>query len=219
VHDNKLWFKAYIVCLNATTGKKIWEKPLPAFKYVTETSGFIQAVHGQMSNEGYLLVASEGILREDGKFSGRGHFVANQYDTRGKIKWTVNSPWQSNNHGTHIAHPIVFPDKVFLHPFAYQIKDGKKINTRVTNITGCPTPVGYPSGLIYRSAANGTSRILCLWSIENQKNTGWKRLRPSCWLNYQPAQGMIIMSEGGGGCSCGGWIETSVSLIPLKHTK
>ena len=219
VSDNRLWFNSYIVCLNASTGKKIWEKPLPAFKYVTKTSGFIQAIHGQMSDVGYLLVASEGITKENGRFSGHGHFVAHQFDKRGKIKWNVDSPWERNNHGSHIAHPIVFPDKVFIHPYAYKIKDGKKINTHVTQIAGCPTPVGYPSGLIYRSAADGTSRILCLWSIENQKNTGWKRLRSSCWLNYNPAQGMIIMSEGGGGCSCGGWIETSVSLIPIKHTK
>lgn len=218
VNDNKLWFRSYIVCLNATTGKKIWEKPLPAFTHVTETTGFIQAVHGQQSDVGYLLVASEGIFK-DHKFTGRGHFVAHQFDGEGKIKWTVNSPWQSNNHGTHIAHPIVYPDKVFIHPFAYNIKDGSKINTRVTNISGCPTPVGYPSGLIYRSTASGASRILCLWSIENKKNTGWKRLRSSCWLNYQPAQGMIIMSEGGGGCSCGSWIETSISLIPIRHTE
>jgi outer membrane protein assembly factor BamB len=219
VHSNKLWFKAFIVCLNANTGKKIWESPLPSFKYVTETSGFIQAVHGQKSDVGFLLVASEGIFNKNGKFSGKGHFVAHQFDKRGKIQWTVNSPWQSNNHGTHIAHPIVFPHQVFLHPFAYNIKNGKKINTRVPNISGCPTPVGYPSGLIFRSAANGTSRILCLWSIENKKNTGWERLRPSCWLNYLPAQGMIIMTEGGGGCSCGGWIETSVSFIPVRYTQ
>lgn len=219
VNDNKLWFQSFIVCLNANTGKKIWEKPLPPFTHVTETSGFIQAVHGQKSDVGYLLVASEGILNDQKKFTGKGHFVAHQFDSSGKIKWTVNSPWQSNNHGTHIAHPIVYPDKVFLHPFAYNIKDGSKIKTRVSNITGCPTPVGYPSGLIYRSADSSATRILCLWSIKNQKNTGWKRLRPSCWLNYQPSQGMIIMSEGGGGCSCGGWMETSVALIPIKHTE
>lgn len=217
VHDNKLWFKNYVVCLNSKTGKKIWEEPLPAFEHVTETSGFIQAVHGQKSDIGYLLVASEGIIK-GGKFTGKGHFVAHQYDSRGKVKWSVNSPWQASHHGTHIVHPVVFPDKVFIHPHAYEIDTGKKINTRVTNISGCPTPVGYPSGLLYRSSGSGASRILCLWSIENQKNTGWKRLRPSCWLNYLPSQGMIIMSEGGGGCSCGGWIETSVSLIPRKHT-
>ena len=218
VSDNKLWLDTYVVCLNSMTGKRIWEKPLPAFEHVSETSGFIQAVHGQKSDTGYLLVASEGIFK-DKKFTGGGRFVAHQYDARGKVKWSVNSPWQSNNHGTHIAHPVVFPDKVFLHPHAYQIKDGKKINTRVTNISGCPTPVGYPSGLLYRSSGSGATRILCLWSIENQKNTGWKRLRPSCWLNYLPSQGMIIMSEGGGGCSCGGWMETSVSFIPLKHSQ
>ncbi|NWK54360.1 PQQ-binding-like beta-propeller repeat protein [Verrucomicrobiaceae bacterium N1E253] len=217
VFDNKLWLDTYVVCLDPSNGRKRWEKKIPPFSHVSERSGFIQAMHGQVSDVGYLMVASEGIFA-NGKFTGKGHFVAHQYDSKGTVKWSVHSPWQSNNHGTHIAHPIVFPDKVFLHPYAYQIEDGKKIDTRVTNISGCPTPVGYPSGLIYRSSGSGATRILCIWSIQNQKNTGWKRLRPSCWLNYLPSQGMVIMSEGGGGCSCGGWIETSVSLIPIKHT-
>ena len=48
------------------------------------------------------------------------------------------------------------------------------------------------------------------------KATSWKRLRPDCWLSTIPAAGMVLSPEGGGGCSCGGWSETSVGFMPKR---
>jgi hypothetical protein len=28
---------------------------------------------------------------------------------------------------------------------------------------------------------------------------------------------MLLSPEGGGGCSCGGWLETSIGFMPAAH--
>ena len=82
----------------------------------------------------------------------------------------------------------------------------------------CATWAGSKNLLLYRGAAG---RIqyggnLNLWNPATSTSTGWTRLRTSCWISAIPADGMILNKEGGGGCSCGAWMETSVGFAPLN---
>ena len=75
---------------------------------------------------------------------------------------------------------------------------------------GCHTYIGAGDTLIYR----GTGRVVSVWDRNTETVTNWPRLRPSCWLSFIPANGMLLLPEGGGGCSCGGWMETSIGFAP-----
>jgi hypothetical protein len=55
-----------------------------------------------------------------------------------------------------------------------------------------------------------------MWDIAAAKLSGWDNLRPSCWLSTVPAGGMVLSPEGGGGCSCGMWMEISCGFLPRK---
>ncbi|MCH8044319.1 MAG: hypothetical protein IID44_11435 [Planctomycetes bacterium] len=57
---------------------------------------------------------------------------------------------------------------------------------------------------------------LGVWSPASGKTSTWARLRSDCWLSTIPASGMILSPEGGGGCSCGGWFETSIVFAPQR---
>ena len=81
--------------------------------------------------------------------------------------------------------------------------------------SGCHTYVGTKDALIYR----GAGRQIAMWGQETKKVTAWNRLRPSCWLSVVPAAGMLLVPEGGGGCSCGGWMETSLAFRPRVKAK
>ena len=52
------------------------------------------------------------------------------------------------------------------------------------------------------------------WDVRNNKVNRFKRVRTDCWISVVPAQGMVLSAEGGGGCSCGNWLETSMGFIP-----
>lgn len=212
VSDKRLWQQTNIVCLNAKTGKPLFKKPLTPVPQIEAGNGYVQAAYGQMTNNGYLIMLSVGG-------PGANHFLYNQLDSSGNVEWATSTPWDFNHHGAHISHPVVFEDKIYTYPYGININNGKQLKNRMPKRRSCPTPVGFKNGLLYRAYAPGVSDSLSIYSFGENKNTGWNRLRSSCWLNYLPAQGMIIMSEGGGGCACGGWMETSISLIPKKHTK
>jgi len=112
-----------------------------------------------------------------------------------------------------MQHPVVTKDKLYLQPNGYDLGTGEILTTKMGKREGCHTYVGAGDALLYR----GKARQISMWSKETESTTSWPRLRPSCWLNTIPASGMILIPEGGGGCSCGGWMETSLGFIPRKH--
>ena len=56
---------------------------------------------------------------------------------------------------------------------------------------------------------------LAMWNRHQGDASTWSRLRPDCWLSTIPADGMLLSPEGGGGCSCGSWLETSIVFKPI----
>ena len=56
-----------------------------------------------------------------------------------------------------------------------------------------------------------------MWNAESNDLSKWERLRPDCWISTIPADGMILSPEGGGGCSCGSWLETSIAFAPKSR--
>ena len=77
---------------------------------------------------------------------------------------------------------------------------------------GCATYAAASDALIYR----GQSRRIGMWNTNTGKVSSWFNLRPSCWLSVIPACGMVLAPEGGAGCSCGEWMQTSLGFIPQK---
>ena len=55
---------------------------------------------------------------------------------------------------------------------------------------------------------------IAMWNTLSGSLTSWDRMRPGCWLSTIPASGMLLSPEGGGGCSCGSWMEMSVGFMP-----
>jgi len=218
--DKALWLNLHVVCLDAKTGKKKWDEKLPPFKHMDGKNGFIQSAYGLVSDHGYLTVFSESVLTE-GKFKGGGQFVYHLFDqSNGKRKWSQETAWRHNHHGAHISHPIMLEDIVFTDPYSVNLKTGKVLPDRLAHRQKCPTPVAWKNGLMFRGTAPESGSItLVMWNEKDKQLTGWNRLRPNCWLNSLPTQGGLIMPEGGGGCSCGGWMETSVGFLPLNVIK
>jgi outer membrane protein assembly factor BamB len=210
-----LWRDIHAVCLDANTGKVIWEKPFPPTLLRTETKGFIQVSYGAMTSEGFLVTISEGDTNEAGKQTGKGIFSYHYFDLEnGSLRFQSQTPWRINHHGSHISHPVVYEDRVYTDPTGISLPDGKLLDHKFGPREGCSAVVGTSYGLLLR----GIDRCLTFWSKDQKKPTHWPRLRPSCWLSFLPAQGLFLAPEGGGGCSCGGWMETSLAFIPKNNS-
>ena len=114
-----------------------------------------------------------------------------------------------------MQHPVAVNGRLFLEPSAFDLKTGSKVVDRIGKRSGCHTYVGTRDALIYR----GSGRQIAMWGQDTRKVSTWNRLRPSCWLSVVPAAGMLLVPEGGGGCSCGGWMETSLAFRPRANIK
>ncbi len=190
-----IWKNQYLVALDADTGKLVWEKAI-------DTEDGTLAFYLQASSEGLLLTASNKEF----------HLYA--FDpSSGVSLWDRSVPWADDHHSGHIQHPVITGGNVYLQPNGYRLRTGEIITKKVGRREGCHTYVGAGGALIYR----GKSRQISMWDKKTESVSSWPRLRPSCWLNTIPASGMLLVPEGGGGCSCGGWMETSIGFLPKSR--
>ncbi len=181
----------HMVALDAQSGEKRWERPL-------ETEAGV-VVYYLMHAEDTLFIA---LSKTDY------HLYAYD-DTDGAPRWHVNHPWTGSDHSGHMQHPTVLGGTVYLEPRGYDIATGKQLTEKVGRHNGCATYLATESALIYRGAA----RLLSMWDPATEETTGWTRLRPGCWLSTIAGGGMVLSPEGGGGCSCGNWMETSLAFM------
>jgi outer membrane protein assembly factor BamB len=194
-----LWQDQFLVALNAETGQIQWQRPIDV------EDGIIVF---------YLLYTNDTLLIASS--NNRYHLYA--YDAQnGDFKWYVNHDWIKDNHGQHMQHPAVVGDVVYLRPCGYKIGDGSLITKNMPpHEGGCATFAATTGALIYR----GKQGSISMWDVKTEEVSHWFSLRPDCWLSTIAAGGMVLAPEGGGGCSCGGWLETSVGFIladnPMK---
>ncbi|MFC4990818.1 hypothetical protein [Rubritalea tangerina] len=182
VSDNRLWIDAKVVCLNATTGKRLWHADLPKFDNVTAEHGFLQSLYGQMTQNGYLLVGSEGLLNAEKKYARRGQFVYFQFDDRGKLAWREQNPWAHDHHGAHMVHPLVFDDEIYVYPNVVSVNSGKTLSTKMSGRSGCPTIVGFKNGILQRA----NPRVLAIWSKETKRTQAGADSAPPAGLISSP---------------------------------
>ena len=197
IGNKEIWNDQFLVCLNATTGEVIWEKEI-------DTENGTITFYLQATEDKIVLTAS------NTKF----HIYT--YDTKnGNKSWSKSVAWPDDHHSGHMQHPVISGNTIYLQPNGHNIETGAVVTTNMGKREGCHNYVGAGDALIYR----GTSRQISMWSKETESVTSWPRLRPSCWLNTIPSSGMLLIPEGGGGCSCGGWMETSLGFIPKVQLK
>jgi outer membrane protein assembly factor BamB len=194
IESDALWQDQFLVALEAETGRVLWEKAIDT------VDGIV--VFYLSCDENSVVIASSA--------AGKYHLYC--YDSReGRLRWENSHAWPSDNHGGHMQHPVMVAGRVFLEPCGYDLATGERFTSSVGRHEGCTTYTGTANALIYR----GQSRRISMWDFEKGQITSWYNLRPSCWLSTIAADGMVLAPEAGGGCSCGNWLETSVSFSPV----
>jgi len=135
-------------------------------------------------------------------------FAADQ----GKKLWNRSFRWLGNkgDHGKALSRPAIVGDRLYVRPQAMNLADGTLLPHQLPG-GGCGTYACTANALFFRSST------VTMWDGASGKATNWPRLRPDCWLSTIPAGGMLLSPEGGGGCSCGTWMETSIGFMPLSQ--
>lgn len=196
LQNSRIWKSAHVVCLDRSTGKELWKRKSPSQEHEVVIS------FGVADDEQFVL-----------QTSGKNQFHFSSFDAKtGEQRWNRSVKWSADHHGAHMQHAVMMNERIYVQPHVIDAKTGDVLKSgTLGKRRGCATPIGAGESIIYR----GGSGPLSLWSLKDNDKSEFTRLRPSCWLSTIPAQGMLFSPEGGGGCSCGGWMETSIGFAPV----
>ena len=187
------WNNLRLVALDLKTGTPRWElnaKPEPGTSLVA-------------------LVAAEGKLVLQTSFVGK--FAVYVMDQRsGRIEWRSTFDWETDHHGKHLSRPLVVDGSLYLRPLTIDLATGDVTATAFPGGHQCGTYTASKNALFLRAGD------LAMWDRDSLTTTKLQRMRPDCWISTIPAEGMLLSPEGGGGCSCGSWMETSMGLLPKR---
>ncbi len=107
------------------------------------------------------------------------------------------------------VRPVVVGDTLHAEPWAYDLQTGEQ-QTRIHPVTGreevwqfarpghhCGAPAASPHMLLFRSYNLGW------YDLDNDFGTQhFGGQRPGCWINFIPANGLLMMPEASSGCMC-----------------
>ena len=191
------WKSQYLVALDAQTGRLCWERPL-------DTEDGTTAFYTSYGDGRLVLVSS----------AKRQYFLYAVQGKTGNDLWNTRIPWGKGkaDHGSHLSRPAIVGQRLFVRPGVFNLQTGEKLPLEIP-VGGCGTYACTDNALLFRA---GSGKNSAMWTIEDGTYTMWDRLRPDCWLSTIPAGGMLLSPEGGGGCSCGSWLETSIGFLPRE---
>ncbi len=190
IGEGELWQEMVLVALDLKSGKKLWEKPIqPAAGVVMFSLSY--------GAEKLVLLSSGG-----------GRYNAYTFDAPdGKPTWKAAFGWSGGDHGAHMARPVIVGNKLYVPPAGFNLKTGERMKDGIPG-GRCGTVSAGADALFFRGGGSVT-----MWAPSTKDWTSWGRLRPDCWLSTIPANGMVLSPEGGGGCWCSVWMETSVGFV------
>ena len=186
------WKEQYLTCLDLKNGEHLWSKPLK----IVPGEVALYLAHG----DGKLVLVSSGSASYN-------TYTFNDKD--GEVLWSRKIPWPQDHHGGHMARPAIAGGTLYIRPSALSLESGEPLKIQMPG-GGCGTYAASENALFFRSGN------VTMWDREKGKTTSWNRLRPDCWLSTIPAAGLLLSPEGGGGCSCGSWMETSIVFAPKR---
>jgi outer membrane protein assembly factor BamB len=191
-----------VVALDADTGTRMWEKPV---EITGASGGAYWCSLGAIYNRNVLILF--GVFLDGHYWT---QFLQGQFENRrvvalsgkhGELKWSKQIGYR--------VRPVVIGDALHAEPWAYDLHTGRQ-KTRVHPVTGreevwqfarpghhCGCPAASPHTLLFRSYNLGW------YDLENDDGTQhFGGQRPGCWINFVPANGLLMVPEASSGCMC-----------------
>ncbi len=178
-----------LLCLDAQTGKLLWE----AGKDIFGTLLALSEKHG-------VLVMSYQPTRFQ-LDSERGGRMAAFRASDGTRLWDVAARYRSR--------PILNDRAIFAEPGKWDLLTGERLPLDFSRSYGCGILAGSTRLLIYRSATLG------YYDLEGRRKTeNYGGIRPGCWINAIPAGGLVLLADAASWCTCSYLNQATIALAP-----
>jgi outer membrane protein assembly factor BamB len=201
-----------VTALDARSGEVRWRRPLDLADC---RGGAIGAMYG------------DGVLTIFGVYTD-GHYWQQYFQGElasrrvtalagkdGKPLWSRAAGYQ--------VRPLIVGDKLVAEPQAFDLHTGKSC-TRTNPVTGAEEPwqfsrPGHHCGCSVASPDCLFFRSYCLGCYDLAGDFGTVHLggqRPGCWINFIPANGLLLMPEASAGCTCPFPNRCNVAFEPVQ---
>lgn len=184
----ELYEDLHLVALNQESGSIVWEKPVH---------------YGKRPTVLYLCHAQETVVVQSSLPDDKTYNLFTYEAADGTELWRHKYPWRRSDHGHHVQHPVIAGNRLIAQPEFFDLRTGKKLGDTPER-RKCSTMTGAANLLHYRDYYDE------VWDLTTGKTSEFKGLRSSCWLGIVSADGLILSSESGGGCSCNFPIQLSI---------
>jgi outer membrane protein assembly factor BamB len=201
-----------VVALDARTGIPLWSKP-------SDLSGAGGTKLGTAYHDGRLLFFGHYSNHDEGPFS-KGDLAWRRITTMsgasGSVEWSKPLNYR--------RRPLIMGEKIFIEPRAASLYSGEIIN-RKHPITGKSVEweflrPGHSCGIVTASPSSIFYRSFSAAIVDVENDTGLQLfggMRPGCWNNLIPGNGVLTMQEASAGCTCSYALRTTVVLKTKKQ--
>ena len=197
--STRLHERAFLVALDAATGRKLWEQPLapPAKDAITM----------------FLVLAGEQLVLSVS--ADKKYFVSAFSARDGAAQWAQSHGWNRDNHGGHMYHPVIVGGKVIVEPIAYDLATGKPVVIGLPVRGGCSTMSAAANCVHYINWDYDKGSIY-FWDLDTGERRQMAGSRASCWLSLVSGGGMAILPASSSGCTCRYPNQTSIGFSSAK---
>ena len=200
--------------LDALTGQTKWKK-------VIDLSGCGDDQTASAYQNNVLLFFGSFGLHDKWRFPAgelRWHRVTAISAENGELMWSRPL--------NYMVRPLLINDEVIIEPRKCDLYTGK-IKTRIHPVTMEKVPWEFyrPGHTCAATAAN----VNCLfyrsyntayYDLKEDKGLSYYgAIRPGCWINMIPGNGLVLFPEASSGCTCSFPVRTSVVLKPEKNAE
>jgi hypothetical protein len=126
----------------------------------------------------------------------------------------------------YLRRPVIMGDTILIEPRACDLHTGA-IKTRLHPLTGIESTwefarLGHCCSITSAAPNMFFLRGYHLWYYDMAKDQGMQPfggIRPGCWINVIPANGLVLFPEASAGCTCSYPIRSTVVLQPKKEQR
>ena len=196
-----------VVCLDAKTGKEIWNRP-------QDLTGSGGTKLGLAYQNDKLLFFGHYSNHDEGPFN------------KGELSWRRITVMQAGSGSllwskplNYRRRPAIVGDTIYIEPRRCDLATGK-IQKRTHPITGKSVDwefvrPGHSCGIVTASPHNLFFRSYSGAIVNTEQDSGLQLfggMRPGCWNSMIPANGVLSMQESSAGCTCNYSLRTTVVL-------
>ena len=197
-----------VVCLDGISGEKVWEKSI-------DLTGCCGDALGTIYYDGVVLVCGNVGNHDAWRFKEdelKYRRITAMSAGDGEVLWS-----RPVNYRTR---PLIVQGEIIIEPLACEVRTGE-IKKRSHPITGeevpweflrpghtCAITSASSSVLFYRSSSTA------IYDLEGDRGLAiFGAIRPGCWINAIPANGLMLMPEASSGCTCSYPLRCSFALV------